>query len=225
MGDHFSDEDFRKLHRLVQEAALLAYPNPERKGCPSTEVLKEMGALEAPFRHPSYDHVKRCSPCLREILEFGAQSLRQRKKARIFKLTAMAASLLICAGLAFQLWSTRSGVAIGANIDFESTAGTRGVPTDSKPPATISIPSYPRNRLLLTVTLPRGSDIGRYEFEVLPGNQESPMAKASGEATITDGITRFIANIDLTHIPAGRYRARVRRIPWGEWRFLEIEIR
>jgi hypothetical protein len=76
------ESEFRKLQNTVQDAILLAYPNPERKGCPGTEVIQRL-AEETAIRvvdpaeidAESTEHIFHCSPCYREYLEL-------RKKAK-----------------------------------------------------------------------------------------------------------------------------------------------
>ena len=75
-SEEFTDEKLRELHRFVQQAALHGYPNPERAGCPGLRVLEEVAAAPAPFKHPAYEHVKHCSPCLREMLELRGEKIK-----------------------------------------------------------------------------------------------------------------------------------------------------
>jgi hypothetical protein len=104
----FSDDEFKELHRIVQQAALAAYPNPERKGCPGAQVLSEMARISWPAKHPGYDHVKHCSPCLREMLDMREEIIlaRTRSRNRRYRIgiaagLVLAASLIIVATLTF----------------------------------------------------------------------------------------------------------------------------
>jgi hypothetical protein len=56
-----------------------------------------------------------------------------------------------------------------------ATSGNRGI-SDSAVPLNPEVQSYQRQRLLLTVNLPPGSDDGDYELEILPGNGGAPLA-------------------------------------------------
>src|SRR5262245_64117066 len=90
----------QEVKRVLQEALLRNYPNPERKGCRGSEILREMAEAEFPDEHPFWDeHVSHCSPCYREFLDFRNRVLtlesRSRRNAR---LAVAVAIMLIAAG-------------------------------------------------------------------------------------------------------------------------------
>src|SRR3954452_10320792 len=100
MGESFSDDDLRELQRLLQQVALKAYPNPEREGCPGSAVLHEVASVPAPFEHPAYEHIKRCSPCLQEMLDLRRAKFRARqailaRKRKIWGITGVLAACVI----------------------------------------------------------------------------------------------------------------------------------
>jgi len=72
IGEPLSDEEFREIHRFLQQLALAAYPNPQRIGCPGSATLQAVAWTPWPADHPAYSHIKHCSPCLREMLDFQA---------------------------------------------------------------------------------------------------------------------------------------------------------
>jgi hypothetical protein len=233
MGDQFSEDELRELHRLVQQAALVAYPNPERIGCPGTPVLEEMAGLPAPFQHPAYEHVKKCSPCLQEMLELRtskikAQQTAQRERRLRMGIWASVALLVIAAGLSFQLYRTRiltqrSGPA-SAVINFSTTSASRGSEIASVP-GLPEVQSIGRKQLQITIYLVPGSEAGQYQFEILPRDSDHVLLHVQGPATISNGLTSLVVSADLSHLEAGVYRARVKRLPLGEWRFLELEVK
>jgi hypothetical protein len=114
-----SDDEFKKLHHTLRQLALAAYPNSERKGCPGMEVLRDIASTSWPANHPGYEHVKHCSPCLREMFDlqeeiFVAKTRRRHRKYWI----AVAAILVITAGVwlaTLRLASRRSNPSATTN--------------------------------------------------------------------------------------------------------------
>jgi hypothetical protein len=61
-----------RLEGLSDEALLddlfsSGNPNPERRGCPSRDVLVALARKERPIGDPAYDHLAKCSPCWVEV--------------------------------------------------------------------------------------------------------------------------------------------------------------
>jgi hypothetical protein len=77
------------------------FPNPERVGCPGREIVAAIAAHRMPLSQAeSYlDHLTSCSPCYRDFLQLQTE-YRKRRTRMIF---AVAASVLIVAGLAWLL--------------------------------------------------------------------------------------------------------------------------
>jgi hypothetical protein len=42
-------------------------PNPARDGCLTPEVLGQLARHERPIDDPGYEHLRKCSPCYREV--------------------------------------------------------------------------------------------------------------------------------------------------------------
>ncbi|MGA2435308.1 MAG: hypothetical protein ABSG25_08485 [Bryobacteraceae bacterium] len=61
---------------ILRESCRRGYPNPERKGCPSKDVLAILALYpgQIPVTDPVTDHVTHCSPCFNEIENFRAAS-------------------------------------------------------------------------------------------------------------------------------------------------------
>jgi hypothetical protein len=226
----FSDKDLRDLRQLLQEAALQAYPNPKREGCPGTAVLDAVARTPAPFKHPAYEHVKRCSPCLKEMLDLRQQDLSAKKtssrRKRKMAYAAIAAAALLATGLwtlrlrekqqTPQLTSTKQEIKntttassqIQAKtptlwaINFSGISRTRGSGPDAETPPS----RVPAGLLTLKITLPFGSDDGQYDIEIRKSGTDRPIAKSSGAARILRGDTQLNINgLDLSQIPHGPY--------------------
>ena len=66
------EEKARRQQRLIQQAVLRNYPNPERIGCPGTLVIQDLAARSARLeivQSKDWEHVTHCSPCYAEYLE------------------------------------------------------------------------------------------------------------------------------------------------------------
>jgi hypothetical protein len=92
-----------------------------------------------------------------------------------------------------------------AMMNFAATSAARGPSAGSAAPPAIQ--EYPREPLILSVGLPRGSQSGTYELELL--QESNVVARGTGEATISKGLTTFSLQLDLSRLKAGVYDARV----------------
>ena len=67
------EQKWQRLQREYQTAVQAACPNPERHGCPGTDVLGDLAARSARFEDIEEDeewkHVIHCAPCYREFLD------------------------------------------------------------------------------------------------------------------------------------------------------------
>lgn len=76
-----------------------AFPNPERKGCPGSQVLKNLvfrvGTLSITERQQWFDHSAHCSPCFNEMAAYRKQYLNHRRIRR---------SVLVLVVVGFLSW-------------------------------------------------------------------------------------------------------------------------
>jgi hypothetical protein len=82
MQDDSADQIFEELQDIVQQAILLDFPNPERKGCSGPEVLRQLANRPRPTRDAAWEHVTHCSPCYREFLDLRGLVKQQRELQR-----------------------------------------------------------------------------------------------------------------------------------------------
>jgi hypothetical protein len=210
-----------------EELLLRAYPNPERKGCPGSQTLRALADGPGTFDDPRLQHIRQCSPCFGEFRVFR-DARRDRERRRWLALVGSAAALaVLCLS---GIWVIRQGT-FGMNgsegntaramMNFAATSPARGPSRGSDTPPAIQ--EYTREPLILSIGLPRGSESGSYEFELL--QESNVVARGSGRATISRGLTTFSLRLDLSKLKAGAYDARVRHLPDGGWRDLMIQIR
>jgi hypothetical protein len=67
------EQQWECLQREYQGAVQASYPNPERHGCPGTDVLRDLAARSARHEDIEQDehwkHVINCGPCYQEYLD------------------------------------------------------------------------------------------------------------------------------------------------------------
>lgn len=239
----FSDDDLRELQKLLQSAALKAYPNPERKGCPGTKVLDEMAEASAPFKHPLYEHVATCSPCLQEMLELRGQKLRARKarsRKQLRFVMGLAATAAILGLVAFLLRYMRPSVPQRQNaqvtsngndsqdkqllagvLDYRTLPAQRGSGESGAPPQVLK-----KLTRRLTILLPVRSEAGDYEIEI---RRASDMSRVEAyQATAfkgNDKVLKLQFEVNLSKLSSGSYFAAWRHFGTTSWDFGPFLIR
>jgi hypothetical protein len=67
------EKQWNRVQRQYQEAVQASCPNPERRGCPGIEVLRDLATRSTQFELPEEDsqwkHVIRCGPCYRKFID------------------------------------------------------------------------------------------------------------------------------------------------------------
>ena len=85
MNQETPQEQWERLQREYQKGVQDSHPNPERRGCPGTEILEGLAARSAKFEDIEEDqhwkHVVHCAPCYGEYLELR-EACRLGKEAK-----------------------------------------------------------------------------------------------------------------------------------------------
>jgi hypothetical protein len=245
MREHLSDDEFHELLRLVQEAALQGYPNPERRNCPGSRILEEVAAAPAPFKHPAYEHIKRCSPCLKEMLDLRGERIRTRRAASLKwqkrAATIVAVSLFVAGICLVVLHNPSKKYSPGPvsnksktiqriptaqipaviPLDFRALAAQRG----TEPPSQQQIWHIPSRLVALDITLPFGSDDGTYTIELRRNGVPQPLKSLLATAKIQDGDTHLtVASLDLSGVPPGQYGLFYRHGDATTWHRAKITV-
>jgi hypothetical protein len=236
------------LKRVLQEAVLRNYPNPDRIGCPGAGAIRELARVARPFEDTHWEHVSHCSPCYREFLEYRTLALDVRKRRRTLRvgLAAVAAVVLIGVSvyailqvgqreaaprLPASAQSKRESPQLQAEVrtprsailNFENESATRGVEVPSRRIGS-DIQHVPRDISQLIIYLPLFSEPGKYEVRLLRSSDDTnPLATFTGTAQIEDGLTVVKLAPDLSHFQAGTYTIAFRR-DGGEWRFSRVVL-
>src|SRR5712692_6692632 len=92
---------------VLQQAVLRNYPNPERKGCPGTNVLEEIARQWLPPEDDRWMHVIHCSPCYREFLDLRRAYLKERRHAQLRSRLLKAIAIAFVIGAPALYWTRR----------------------------------------------------------------------------------------------------------------------
>jgi len=226
----------------IEELLLRAYPNPERKGCPSSEVIRALANKAVPPDDPAWQHIWKCSPCFVQFKELrDARRLNERavRRKRNVYWAAAAAIILVCIGAALAAFflnrpkpAPQQGSIIqtarqtpaypAAVLNLEGVSTTRSAEKNTSS-GQVEIQTLPRRTVDLTVYLPRGSEDGQYQLEFLNARDEV-LLSSTAQAVITRGLTEFSTLLDLTKIAPGTYTVRSRRLPDGTWRVSSVTV-
>ena len=88
----------KELRVLLRQTFLEGHPNPERRDCPGSDILKMIasGKITLEEAEPWIHHFTRCSPCTREFR-------KDHQRRRLLRITGLAVGILVAAGLLARL--------------------------------------------------------------------------------------------------------------------------
>ena len=241
MADHLPPHELGDFLSRLQQAALKSYSNSERTGCPGPQILREVARTSVPSAHPAYEHVKKCSPCLQEMLEMQGKAIQDERaravaRARMQGVLAGCVSVCLVVALGVYLVARRDVdavkqptqqravlpvVAATVALDFRSAAVRRGGGDEAN---TGSLPQLPRKVVALEIILPFGSDDGTYSIEIRDLQKDAVLKSASGAAKLLDGETRLtIPRMDLSDLSPGECSFLFRHAD-ANWRRVKIAV-
>jgi hypothetical protein len=216
----YSAKEEKRALDALGRGLLKEFPNPERLGCPGSELLRGVASHKVPLAQaePWLNHLTSCSPCYRDFNQF--REAYQRTRRRI--LLAVAASILVAATAGIwwvirtqnEIQSTESAV-----LDLRNRSLTRGsdaVPDE--PPLEIR-----RNVARMDIYLPFGSTEGPYEVRMVTTSGES-IATTSGIAKLNNSITSLQVAVNLSRARPGPYVLQVRKAG-SEWNSYPLLLR
>jgi hypothetical protein len=208
----YSERDEKRILDALGRGLLKEFPNPDRAGCPSSDVLKRIASHEMSLTEAEkwLDHLTSCSPCYRDFSQF--QAAYQSRRTRT--LLAIAASILIVgilAGWAVFLRQKEPLVAQTAVLDLRNRSIPRGTETNPAEP----LLEIPRDISHLEVYLPLGSSDGVYEVRVTDKQGDSLFA-GHANARMEQGITSLYLDVNLKPFKTGLYLLQLRK-PGLRW--------
>ena len=216
----YSERDEKRILDALGRGLLKEFPNPDRAGCPGSDVLRKIASHELPLPEAEkwLDHLTSCSPCYRDFIELQA-GYRHRRMQTIL---AIAASILIVVSVAgWALFFKQKGPAgvQSAVLDLRNRSVPRG--SEANPGEQPLEVSREVNRLNLY--LPLGSAEGPYELRIAT-TTGSAIFTTNGVASLKDGVTSIEAAVDLSSASSGRYVLQIRR-PTSEWNSYPLLLR
>ena len=203
----YSTRDEQRLLDALGRGLLKEFPNPERTGCPGTDVLKRIASRRMPLIEAEkwLDHLGSCSPCYGDFSRFRKTYELRRKRT----LLAVAASILIAAGIGgwVLLQKHNEGlVAQTAVLDLRNRSLPRGTePNPVEPPLVVS-----RAAAHWNIFLPYGSNDGPYDIRLLAGSGEL-LVSTKADAKLTDGVAAIQISVVLSSRSPGQCVLRLTR--------------
>jgi hypothetical protein len=226
-----------------------AFPNPERKGCPGSQVLKNLvfrvGTLSITERQQWFDHSAHCSPCFNEMAAYRKQYLNQRKIRRSLVLVIVGFLSWIAFRLGFQERSKQPDI-VQPVVTPPSAPEPAPVPPSAQEqkPAEVQVVvldlrkrgvargesnnqdrdlDLPKGRLKLSIYLPIGSEEGNYEVRIL-GRQNQVLMTAKGKAQMQGHLNVLMVEADTSALEAGSHNLAIREVGWG-WNRYPLRLR
>jgi hypothetical protein len=216
----YSERDEKRILDALGRGLLTEFPNPNRTGCPGSEVLKRIASHEMPLSEAGkwLDHLTSCSPCYREFSQIQVAHRSRRTQT----ILAIAASILVVAGIAGWVLLSKQNeplVAQAAVLDLRNRSVPRGgEPNPNEQPLEVI-----RAVRHLNVYLPLGSAEGPYELRIAT-TAGSVILTRTGVASLRNGVTLIQVVVDLSSVSSGQYFFQVRR-PNSEWNSYPLVLR
>ena len=215
-----SQKDEQKLLDTLGKVLEKEFPNPERVGCPSRDLLKALASrqLSLTEAEPWMDHLGKCSPCFRDYTELRRLADRRRKLSYL----GIAAAIVVAA-VSVWAWRFRQPTVITAHnhivADMRNRLILRGEQGPGKGPLV-----FERGFDDVSFYLPEGNRPGTYEVAIFQEEPTAPLATATGTATIENGMTQMSVTLDLSRISPGYYLVGI-RLPGSDWSYSPLIIK
>ena len=199
-------------------------PNPHRIGCPSQVVLQSVARHKLDVPREVFAHLTKCSECFVDVRAYRLrfEQIAQRNK-RILRMTIAAMLSLVAAGIVGWYSFKHQNQSFQAAMLNFATSIDRSIGSEQR---TVpgAIQTYPQRVLLITMSLPSGSEDGPYEFQVVSPDEKTTLIQSQSKAQIANGLTTITQKVDLSRLEPGLYIARVKHPPFGQWREVPIRI-
>jgi len=153
MRDKLSRREDRALLKALRELTRTRFPNPDRKNCPGTPVLHAIAMKRISMLDSAHEHVARCSPCFKELMEI--RRTLQRRKILLWAMgTAGTAILVLAVWLAYfsappLRGPVRTQTAQTQGLSESSPAVQPGNAAQTTAPAPIPPPPLPKYEIAL----------------------------------------------------------------------------
>jgi len=216
----FSVGEEKRILDALGRGLLKEFPNPERSGCPGSDVLKRIASKTMPLEEAEkwLNHLGSCSPCYKDFSEL--REVREVRKT--LTLFTLAASILVAVGIAG--WAlvrshNETVVAQTAVLDLRNRSASRS-PEQNVGEQPLEL----RRRFSqLNIYLPLGSPEGGYEVRIVTTSGDS-LLNTGGLARLNEGITSLQVRGDAIFARPGPYILQIRKPP-SEWSSYPLVLR
>lgn len=199
-------------------------PNPHRIGCPPQVDLQSVARHKLDVPREVFAHLTKCSECFVDVRAYRLrfEHIAQRNK-RMLRMAIAAMLSLVAVGIVGWYSFKHQNQSVQAAMLNFATSIDRGVGSERQ---TVpgAIQAYPQKVLLITMSLPSGSEDGPYDFQVVSPDEKTTLIQSQSKAQITNGLTTITQKVDLSRLEPGLYIARVKHPPFGQWRDVPIRI-
>jgi hypothetical protein len=216
----YSVGDEKRILDALGRGLLKEFPNPERTGCPGSDVLKRIASKRMPLAEAEkwLNHLGSCSPCYRDFTELRKVREAQRRRT----LLAIAASILVAVGIASWVLIQRHNETVlsqTAVLDLRNRSASRSPEPDlGEQPLELH-----RGFSQLNIYLPLGSPEGIYDLRIVTTSGDS-LLNRGGTAQLNDGITTLQVRGDAFIARPGQYVLQIRKAP-SEWNSYPLVLR
>lgn len=217
----YSDREEERILEALGGGLLREFPNPDRKGCPPSDVLKRIASHEMPLSEAEkwLDHLGSCSPCYRDYLDLRAASRKRLQGALFAAAAGILLSILVAGRTIFPKHNELLPAQTTAVLDLTNRSVARGLeqgPTE----APLEVSRYASQ---WDIQLPLGSSDGPYEVRVTTAKGKQIFA-VKGVATIAGGITVLRVEAKLSSASPGLYVLQLRE-PTLAWNSYSLVVR
>jgi len=225
MEDHlntmgYSDREEARSLEVFSRGLLREFPNPGRKGCPPSEVLKRIASHEMLLLEAEkwLDHLGSCSPCYRDYLDLQAAKRKRLQWAFLAVAAGILLSILVVGGIHFSKQNEQHPAQTTVVLDLRNRSVTRGAER-APVEAPLRVSRYAAH---CDIQLPLGSPDGFYEVRLITEQGKQVLA-TSGVATITEGVTLLRVEVSFSSASPGRYVLQLRE-PTLAWTSYSIVV-
>jgi hypothetical protein len=216
----YSVEDEKRILDALGRGLLKEFPNPERAGCPGSDVLNRIASKRMPLTEAEkwLNHLGSCSPCYKDFSELRKVREVQRRRT----LLAIAASILVAVGIAGWVLIQRHNETLlsqTAVLDLRNRSVSRS-PEQNLGEQPLEL----RRRFSqLNIYLPLGSPEGAYEVRIVTTSGDS-LFTAAGTAWLNDGVTSLQVSGKLSPVRSSQCVMQIRKPP-SEWNSYPLVLR
>jgi hypothetical protein len=209
------EQRYARLKDAVQQAILRNFPNPERKGCPGDEVVREVAARRELIEDDVWHHITHCSPCYATFLEYKD---RIRAARRVRGLLILAGAVLAaCVLIVVGVWwvgvlpghhtEQTTLVAEDRTVDLYDWDAQRGSGLKEGPEIAL-----PRTLVRVRVILPRFSRSGAYQIAVCRSRTMDTAIAENALSAMEEGPREIVTvQLDLRSANPGNFWLAIKR--------------